>query len=195
MISEASRTAHRDTEKIAMRHSAADMHDVCMTGEITDRIFKNGVLVDTIVDHNIVVNSFLKIVMALCKNQNGYGGIQYWAIGSGEAAWDTATPDPTVYETALTNEIGRVAIPASEIIFLNPSNMQQSAMPTNMIQIKHMFDTGDCNGKWREFGLFGGDATETAGSGIMVNKKHHAVITKTDDMTIERTMRFTLNLV
>lgn len=195
MIAEASRTSHRDVEKIAMKHAAADMHDVCMTGEITDRIFKNGVLVDTIVDHNIVVNSFLKMVMALCKNQQGYGGIQYWAIGSGAADWDAKTPDPTVYESKLTSEIGRVAIPASEIIFLNPADMAQSATPTNVIQIKHMFDTGDCNGKWREFGLFGGNATDVADSGIMVNKKHHAVITKTDDMTIERTMRFTLNLV
>lgn len=195
MIAEASRASHRDVEKIAMKHAAADMHDVCMTGEITDRIFKNGVLVDTIVDHNIVVNSFLKMVMALCKNQQGYGGIQYWAIGSGAADWDTKTPDPTVYESKLTSEIGRVAIPASEIVFLNPADMTQSATPTNVIQIKHMFDTGDCNGKWREFGLFGGNATDVADSGIMVNKKHHAVITKTDDMTIERTMRFTLNLV
>lgn len=195
MISEAGRTLHQDSEKIAMSHVAADAHNVCMTGEITDRIFKNGKLVDTIVDHNIVVNSFLKMVMALCKNQQGYGGVQYWAIGSGAAEWDSKTPDPTVYETKLTNEIGRVAIPASEISFLNPADMTVSMTPTNIIQIKHLFDTGDCNGKWREFGLFGGNATEVSGSGIIINKKHHAVITKTDDMTIERTMRFTLNLV
>lgn len=195
MYIESNGVSQMDTDHVAMRHVAHDAHDISMTGEITDRIFKNGVLVDTIVSHNIVVNQFTKLVMALCKGQSGYGGIKYWAIGSGATNWDTTTPDPTMQETRLTNEIGRVAIPASEISFLNPSDMSVSATPTNVLQIKHMFGTGDCNGKWREFGLFGGDATTAVNSGLMINKKHHAVITKTEDMTIERTMRFTINLV
>lgn len=164
-----------------------------MTGEITDKIYKNGVLVDTIVDHNLIVNSFLNLVNALLKGAQGYAGIQYWAIGSGDPSWDSQMPEPAVNATALTNEIGRVAIAANEISFVDP-NFDPSVDPTNILQIVHTFGANDCNGSWREFGIFGGNATSTAGSGIMINKKHHGIITKTSDMTIERTMRFTLSL-
>lgn len=183
-----------DNESIGMKmmeNCGASMHVV---GEITDKITHANGRVEVITGHNLVVNSFAKLIMALCKNQQGYGGIQYWAVGSGSADWDTTPVDPTNLETHLVSEIGRVAIDPSEITFLDNS-YQQSDVPTNIIQIKHMFNEDDCNGKWREFGLFGGNATSDANSGIMVNKKHHAVITKTAEMTIERTMRFTINLV
>lgn len=164
-----------------------------MTGQITDRIFKDGVLVEERVGHNRIVNSVLPLIMGLLKKQSGYTGISYWAVGSGASSWDTTTPNPDVTATQLTNEIGRVAIPASEMTFLTDA-YEETTTPTNIIQIKHLFGTSDCNGTWREFGLFGGNATSTANSGFMVNKRHHDVLTKTSDMTIERTMRFTLTL-
>ena len=167
--------------------------DVRMTGEITDYIYKKGELVDVIKDHNLVVNSFLNLVMCLLKNQTGHQGIQYWAVGSGNTAWDTAEVQPTAGETRLTVEIGRVEILPNEITFLN-SSFNEVSTPTNIIQIKHTFGTGDCNGAWREFGIFGGNATTQANSGIMINKKHHKLINKTSEMTVERVMRFTLNL-
>ena len=169
-----------------------DAHNVHMTGEVIDKIYKNGVLVETIEGHNLVVNSFLKLVMLLLKNQNGHKGATYWAIGSGADSWDTTSVTPSLNETRLTNEIGRVAIPASEIVFLD-NNYEETTTPTNIIQITHTFGTADCNGKWREFGIFGGNATTDANSGLMINKRHHGVITKTEEMTVERTMRFTLN--
>ena len=102
-------------------------------------------------------------------------------------------PTPDINATQLTAELGRVAIPASEIVFLD-SNYDETSTPTNIIQVKHVFGTADCNGVWREFGLFGGNATSNANSGILINKRHHAVLTKTNEMTVERTMRFTLSL-
>nr|DAT58992.1 MAG TPA: tail-collar fiber protein [Caudoviricetes sp.] len=171
-----------------------DSTGVSMTGEITDYIYKNGVLVDTIKSHNLVVNSFLNLVMCLLKNQSGHLGIQYWAVGSGNTAWDTAEVQPTSGETRLTVEIGRVPILPSEITFLN-SSFNEVSTPTNIIQVKHTFGTNDCNGAWREFGIFGGNATTSANSGILINKKHHKLINKTSEMTVERVMRFTLNLV
>lgn len=185
----------RDEDRMAVQILADENHGLTMSGMVTDRIFKNGQLIAEYTDHNIVVNSFLKLVMALIKNKDGFTGASYWAIGSGADSWDDTPVEPTTIEERLTNEIGRVEIPASEIIFLTPGSMTESDVPTNIIQIKHLFGTDDCVGKWREFGIFGGDASETPNSGIMINKKHHAVITKTNEMTIERTMRFTLNLV
>ena len=82
----------------------------------------------------------------------------------------------------------------NDISFLN-ANYRAVSTPTNILQIKHTFGSADCNGTWREFALFGGNASSAINSGIMINKRHHAIITKTSDMTVERTMRFTLNLV
>jgi hypothetical protein len=182
-----------DNEVLAMKLQNGDLSGVKMTGEITDRIFKNGVLVEERHGHNLVVNSFLRLVMCLLKKQSGYTGIQYWAVGSGAASWDGSMPTPDINATQLTAELGRVAIPASEIVFLD-SNYDETLTPTNIIQVKHVFGTADCNGVWREFGLFGGNATSNANSGILINKRHHAVLTKTNEMTVERTMRFTLSL-
>jgi hypothetical protein len=193
MFNEKTNTMYKDIDNITLALTSGDIHSVRMIGEITDRIFKNDVFVEERKGHNLVVNSVLKLIMCLLKNQSGYSGIQYWAVGSGASSWDSSMPSPDVNATRLTAEIGRVAIPSSEIVFLD-SNNNVSSTPTNIIQITHTFGTADCNGVWREFGIFGGNATATANSGLMINKRHHAVITKTSEMTVERVMRFTLSL-
>ena len=184
----------QDNEVLALKLSSGDLSGVHMTGQSIDRIYKNGVLVDEIVGHNLVVNSFLNLVMCLLKQQNGYFGIQYWAVGSGASSWDSVMPTPEITASRLTAEIGRVPISTSELVFLN-TNYEVVSTPTNILQISHTFGANDCNGTWREFGIFGGNATEVLNSGIMINKRHHAVITKTEEMIIERIMRFTLSLV
>lgn len=194
MMKENVNMCQQDTEQLALKMLTGDVSGLHMTGQITDRIYKNGVLVDEVVGHNLVVNSFLNLVMCLLKQQNGYSGIQYWAVGSGASSWDSNMPTPDIGATRLTAELGRVPISASEISFLD-SNYNVVSTPTNILQIKHTFGASDCNGVWREFGIFGGNATDSANSGIMINKRHHAVITKTEEMTIERIMRFTLSLV
>lgn len=191
---ENSNVRNQDNENLALKLMSAGNTNMTMTGQITDRIYKKGVLVEEIVGHNLVVNSFLNLVMCLLKQQNGYSGIKYWAVGSGAVAWDSSMPTPDINANRLTAEIGRVEIDQSNIKFLD-SNYNETSTPTNVIQISHTFNEGDCNGVWREFGIFGGNATSTANSGIMINKRHHAVITKTEEMVIERVMRFTLNLV
>lgn len=164
-----------------------------MSGEVIDNIYDNrGNLIEKRIGHNIIVNSFLNLVMLLLKD-NGTSGIQYWAIGGGSTLWDSNSQLPTSQETRLTNEIGRALINPDEITFLTPT-FELSSVPTNIIQIKHTFGTNDCNGEWREFGIFGGNATAAANSGILINKKHHKVINKTSEMSIERIMRFILRL-
>lgn len=183
-----------DHDTIAMMLSSSDPSCFKMTGEITDKIYKNGVLIEERVGHNIIVNSFMKLVMAMLKGNLGYNGIQYWAVGSGQQSWDNSPVEPEINATRLTAEIGRVSIPSSEITFVDAGGVTSSS-PTNIIQIKHTFGPNDCNGKWREFALFGGNASPSPNSGMMINKKHHGVITKTADISIERTMKFTLSLV
>ena len=194
MIKDNVNMGQQDSEVLALKMMTGDFHDVKMTGQSIDRIFKNGKLVDEIVGHNLVVNSFLNLVMCLLKQQSGYTGIQYWAVGSGAPSWDTSMPTPELTATRLTAEIGRVPITADELAFLD-QDYRVVSTPTNILQISHTFGADDCNGVWREFGIFGGNATAVLNSGIMVNKRHHSVITKTEEMTIERIMRFTLSLV
>ena len=194
MIKDNVNMGQQDSEVLALKMMAGDFHDVKMTGQSIDRIFKNGKLVDEIVGHNLVVNSFLNLVMCLLKQQSGYSGVQYWAVGSGASSWDSNMPTPELTATRLTAEIGRVPISADELAFLD-QDYRVVSTPTNILQISHTFGADDCNGVWREFGIFGGNATAVLNSGIMVNKRHHSVITKTEEMTIERIMRFTLSLV
>ncbi len=194
MFNENVKMSKTDQETLMMKLMNGDLSDVKMVGESIDRVFdKNGNLIREIHGHNLVVNSFLRLVMCLLKNQSGYTGIQYWAVGTGNASWDSDMPSPDVSATQLTAEIGRVSISASEIVFLD-SDYQETSSLTNIIQVTHTFGVNDCNGTWREFGLFGGNATSNTNSGIMINKRHHAVLTKTEEMTVERTMRFTLTL-
>lgn len=194
MFNDNTKFKQEDNEMMNLQTLSKEGHQVHMTGEIIDRIHYADGHVEERVGHNLVVNSFLNLVMCLLKQQSGYKGIQYWAVGSGASSWDSSLPNPDISATKLTSELGRVPIAASEIQFLN-SNYNVVTTPTNILQISHTFGPTDCNGVWREFGIFGGNATTAANSGIMINKRHHAVITKTEEMTIERIMRFTLNLV
>lgn len=194
LVNENCASALMDSDNMNLSLQSSDGLQVHMTGQIIDRIYHKDGRVEERVGHNIVVNSFLNLVMCLLKKQSGYQGVQYWAVGSGASSWDNNMPNPELTATRLTAELGRVAISASEIVFLD-SNYNVTTTPTNIIQISHTFGANDCNGVWREFGIFGGNATTSANSGIMINKRHHAVITKTEEMTIERIMRFTLSLV
>lgn len=194
MLSDKAKFKQEDSEILNLRTTSSDTPQVHMTGEITDIIHYPDGRVEKRVGHNLVVNSFLNLVMSLLKNEDSYSGIQYWAVGSGAPEWDSDLPNPELEATKLTDELGRKAITPEEIKFLTPE-YEESPTPTNILQISHAFGPDDCNGEWREFGIFGGNATEEKDSGILINKRHHAIITKTPEMTIERIMRFTLNLV
>lgn len=193
-IVENARGHSSDMERMALQLVSADPLSVYMTGQHIDLIYKNGKLVDKIEGHNLVVKSFLNLVMCLLKQQNGYKGIQYWAVGSGASSWDSNMPTPDLEATRLTAEIGRMPIAAGDVSFLD-ADYNKISTPSNILEVKHIFGTNECNGVWREFGIFGGNATASSNSGIMINKRHHAVLTKTEEMTVERIMRFTLNLV
>lgn len=193
-MKENAKVYQKDSENLVLNMNSECLSGVHMTGEITDIIHHKDGRVEKRVGHNLVVNDFLKLVMSLLKGETGYKGVQYWAVGSGASSWDSNMPSPALDATKLTSELGRVAISAGEIKFLTPE-YEVTNTPTNIIQITHTFGPSDCNGVWREFGIFGGNATTAKDSGIMINKRHHAVLTKTEEMTIERVMRFTLNLV
>lgn len=134
--------------------------------------------------HNLVVDKVLPLIMALLKGS--LSGVQYWAVGSGATSWDSNPVNPLLTETKLTNELGRKAITASNMTFVDPETLETSSSPTTCLEISCTFYEEDCNGVWREFGIFGGNATTTKDSGYMIDKKHHSLLTKTEEMVVDR---------
>lgn len=162
-------------------------------GEVRDVIkYKDG-RVEVREGYNVVVNDITKLIAALLKQEAGYSGVQYWAVGSGLGGWDDVNPPaPAATGTQLVTEIGRKAIPGTAVKFLDAGDAETPTV-TNKLQIKLTFNYADCNGSWREFGIFGGNATGAANSGVLINHKTHGLIVKTDSMEIERTIKFTFN--
>ena len=81
---------------------------------------------------------------------------------------------------------------ADDGIHFLDDNGQISTTPTNILEIKLTFkeNEGLIDGEdapWRCFGIVGGDgASTTLGSGLFMNAKNHAVITKTKPVTNEK---------
>ena len=158
-------------------------------GELIDEIRYADGKIEIRKDHNLVVNSIINLITALLKGESSYSRLSYWAVGQGDKN------KTTIFKNIkLTNEIGRVQILPSDIKYLDSSN-NYSENPTNILEISHLFGTGDCNGTWREFGIFGGNATSTKDSGIMIDKINHKILTKTDLMEVKRTLKITFNII
>lgn len=162
-------------------------------GEYTDTIYHADGTVEVREGRNTIVNGIGKLIACLLKKHEGYSGLGYWAVGSGSEGWDNQSPTPAQpTDTKCTAEIGRKVINPSDIKFLDESNRETETV-TNKIQVTVTFAEGDCNGTWREFALFGGNATSAKDSGIAINHKTHPIMVKTSSMVVERKIRFTFN--
>lgn len=145
---------------------------------------------------NLIVQGFGVLVAALLAQEQGYEGIQYWAVGQGQATWDSLTPPQraakSLYSlTALYDEIARVEVVT---VYLDANDLEVPG-PTNKIEVRAVFGP-TVSGALREFGLFGGNATTTLGSGILIDHKAHAIISLNEDSALEqvllRAIRITL---
>lgn len=160
-------------------------------GEYQDIITHGDGSVEITESHNLIVDDIYKLIAILLGRRTGYTGLQFWAVGSGQSSWnDSNIPDPTVGDTRLVNEIGRVQI--ASVYHVN-ENLEQTLQETNRIAVEVTFGKDDCNGTWREFGIFGGNANANANSGVMINHKTHGAILKTNEMEITRRIIFTFS--
>ncbi len=150
--------------------------------------------------HNLVVNKLSELLAALFKTHAGIVGAQYWAVGRGDPAWDSRPdangdglpdpPQPTVTQTKLLDEIARKPV---TVVFLDANNNQTSSI-TNRVEVSATFGVGEANGAWREWGVFGGNATSAKDSGYMADAVNHPVLSKPagdGDFSITRRVRFT----
>jgi len=144
-------------------------------------------------EDNCIVSSIGLLVAALLKGEDGYLGATYWGIGEGLVAWDPVVPPaPAVTDIILVAEIGRKVIPSDNIVFLD-INGDPTETITNKLRITLLFGEGECNGTWRELGIFGGDASLAQDSGIMINHKTHPVLVKTANIQVERVVELMFN--
>lgn len=144
--------------------------------------------------YNTVVDNASKLIAALIKRHTGHAGALFWEVGSGDVSWSDANPpSPAKSDFKLLNPTFRKAIQLADIVFIDGSN-NVTATVTNRIQITVKFLSNEANGPLREFGIFGGGADAVAGtlgSGLMINRKTHGIIYKTDTIELTRVLRFT----
>jgi hypothetical protein len=193
MFEEKFKKAQASNESLLLNLESEDIRQVSddkKHWEVIDKLIYADGHTETRRYFNTVVDNCSQLIACLMKQQSGYAGISYWAVGSGLTAWsNSAPPSPVTSDTKLTTETFRKAIvPATDIVFLDTNNAETASI-TNKIQIKVTFLETEANGELREFALFGGNATATLNSGIMVNRKTHGLIYKTSGMKLERTIR------
>lgn len=183
----------RDNSSLVAKDSNEDTFNHKITGEVLDYfIYPDGrrELVRK-QDYNLIVSTCSVLIACLMKGESGYSGATYWALGSGSDTWSDITPPaPLTTDTQLTAEVYRKMITSGDIDFLDPAN-EVSLTPTNKIQITVLFDETEANGPLREFAIFGGLASSTANSGLMINHKIHPLIYKTAALQLERILRLT----
>ena len=171
--------------------------NITAKGEYVDYIYKNGELVEVKEGHNIVVNCCSKLIASLIAGKTSSGAL-YWAIGSGNSDWDALydannPPAPTEDAVQLVNEIARISLNNSNFKFVDESGNEVSDMiPTNRIKCTISVGEEVANGKWREFGLFGGGtASPSSNTGIMIDHVYHNVFNKSNEFSVTRVLTLT----
>ena len=147
-------------------------------------------------DHNQLQNTVSTLLASLLKQDGTYGtGIQYLAVGEGLSAWDATPPTLSASDTTLETETFRKAVvPATEMVYIDALGGSVVGGPTRFIRITVTLTTAEANGDLREWGLFGGNATGAANSGLMIDWVSHGLIVKDSSMTIVRTIEFEFGL-
>lgn len=183
-------------ENMVEKFNTTNVENVPRTGIVgifTDTIRHADGRVEVIEGRNTIVENIGKLIACLMKGEASYGGVKYWAVGTGSTLWDVANPTPAATtDTKCVTELYRKAINPGDITFVD-SGGSPTGTVTNSIQITVTFTESEANGQWREFAIFGGNATTVKDSGLALNHKTHGLIVKTSSMTIERKIRFIFN--
>lgn len=160
-----------------------------LKGHVTIKGYENGELVYSWAQDNVIVNTTSVLIASLLKGEENVEGIQYLAMGTGDASWSLQDPPaPTTSQTRLESEQFRVA-PATKTYI--GSDGLDSTSPTNIVDYAFSFAESEAVGSLVEMGLFGGDATVAPNTGIMVNYRTFPVINKTNSMAFTVVVRIT----
>ena len=94
-------------------------------------------------------------------------------------------------QTILNSEITRKAFTTDDVVFVDPDTGDAVSTPTGVVDFTVTFAETEAVGPLVEMSLFGGDASDSANSGTMVNYRTFPVINKSNSMTLTITFRIT----
>ncbi|TVP48075.1 MAG: hypothetical protein EA350_03840 [Gemmatimonadales bacterium] len=137
---------------------------------------------------NSIVESCWPLIAGLLGNEEGLRGILYLAVGEGDARWDDAPATRGPLARHLREEVVRVPIAPEDITYLGEGD-EPSREPTPRLEIRVRL-AWETPQVLREFGVFGGDATEAANSGRMINHVVHDRLNLGEGSTLTRQIRF-----
>ena len=140
---------------------------------------------------NTIVDAAWLLLAGLLKRDPALSGILFFAVGAGNPAWDATRTPANPAATRLHNEILRQAVPAADIHYLDDHD-EPTSQPASRIQIAAQFTWPDQHQTLREFGLFGGDATDMRDSGYLVNYVIHPRLHLETGATLTRRLRLSL---
>lgn len=196
-----SEKVNSSSEKLSINQSSVHKEDfgsVKILGEIfLKKEHADGTVEHEVIGKNIVTlkaSTLLAMLAAKEYKDGSIQGIQYLAVGSGDPLWDPRYP-PAAANTAesLYSEIYRKTLYSAEYINPDPApgDPEVSPTPTNIIDLTARFEQGEADGFWMEMGLFGGNATEDADSGMLVTYKIFSLVSKPSDSIYTITYRLT----
>lgn len=135
----------------------------------------------------MLTEQFYTQLATLVKSEPRNGGSLYFAIGQGQAQWDTAPPLLRRDRTALTRELIRKAVVADDIDFLNEAGaVSKQASPR--LRVKVSFGAGEGSGTLRECGLLLGNGRDA----ILLAYFIHSRFEKQDESILERSIQLDL---
>lgn len=141
---------------------------------------------------NRIMNGCGVLLASLIRGGGNLTGIIFVAVGEGMKSWDGEATTPNPAATRLARELMRRPLPADSIVFLDEADRPASS-PTARLAIEIRLAREDFAGTTpqalREFGLFGGNATAAANSGILINHVIHPRIDLAAGLTLHRTLR------
>jgi beta-lactam-binding protein with PASTA domain len=126
----------------------------------------------------------INLIGELLANTEGLKGIQYCAVGVGQPEWDTKPPAKNLNASRLVNETFRKRVDtAPQIRYL---------AETHTLLVRVSFAFNEAEQVSREFGLFGGNATDEPNTGYLINYETHTAISKDVLEVLEREFQLTL---
>lgn len=178
------------------------LHEITNVKRHTGHAEEHWLIEDTIVHadgsktemsfENSVVDGLRVVLGALMKGEAGYNNDFYFCIGHGSDLWDVnGVPPVDRTDSSLTNEYYRVLYDPSDIVYLDNLG-QETESVSRVLKFTKTIPAGVADGAIREFCISGGNATAELNSGIMLNRKNHAVVNKGSSDSWTRTITVTL---
>ncbi len=132
---------------------------------------------------NLIVSKASVLMAKRMRPGTSWGaGITHLEVGTGVGSGTLQAPQTeTVAQTALRTPLARKGVDSWTYLDVsgNPTTSE-----THVMQLTTTFNETDAVGAIVEMGLFGGDATNTVGSGYMFNYKTFPVWNKQDTMKL-----------